>query len=411
MKKWKEKLLIFYLNTQVLQIQDVKDQTQKQIRIYDYTFKRLGRNQDKYVIKLQCWNNEKEYLQWCNCFSGEWQKKLIQRKVLEEFDRSLPEVEPYIDKQPLVIKSQAKPSLLSREKIQKMIPYLPDFIQKDMEIFFQNTLQNLDSFIDIQNFKQILDSLNVQLYQDTNDIIIKLIVILLNIQINIKQLDLLYKQDYKSLLIEEIYVECQDKDAGEKMLKVLLMNITSNDRNLIQIQEQIQQITENVITKNYENLDTLQISIKLTDQEIFRITSEQHQIKSPEEFLKLIDKVYTGEYINEAINSYSDQRILQGLTLQLDSTEEDGHFLYTKHYRVDSQRGGFTYHNERLLRDQRSVLLNMIKRIGSNIINGKSVMSVSLPIQIFESRSFLERMARAQRHAPLFLELQPNQLM
>lgn len=31
-------------------------------------------------------------------------------------------------------------------------------------------------------------------------------------------------------------------------------------------------------------------------------------------------------------------------------------------------------------------------------------MSVSLPIVIFESRSFLERMARALGHAPIFLE-------
>lgn len=46
----------------------------------------------------------------------------------------------------------------------------------------------------------------------------------------------------------------------------------------------------------------------------------------------------------------------------------------------------------------------MVKRMGTNIINGKSVMSVSLPIQIFESRSFLERMARALGHAPVFLE-------
>jgi hypothetical protein len=31
-------------------------------------------------------------------------------------------------------------------------------------------------------------------------------------------------------------------------------------------------------------------------------------------------------------------------------------------------------------------------------------MSISLPIEIFESRSFLERMARCYGHAPLFLE-------
>jgi hypothetical protein len=31
-------------------------------------------------------------------------------------------------------------------------------------------------------------------------------------------------------------------------------------------------------------------------------------------------------------------------------------------------------------------------------------MSISLPIEIFESRSFLERMARSYGHAPIYLE-------
>jgi hypothetical protein len=46
----------------------------------------------------------------------------------------------------------------------------------------------------------------------------------------------------------------------------------------------------------------------------------------------------------------------------------------------------------------------MIKRVGSNIIQGRSVMSISLPIEIFESRSFLERMARGYGYAPVYLE-------
>jgi hypothetical protein len=45
----------------------------------------------------------------------------------------------------------------------------------------------------------------------------------------------------------------------------------------------------------------------------------------------------------------------------------------------------------------------MIKRMGSNILNGKSIMSVSLPVELFEPRSFLQRMARSFGTAPLFL--------
>lgn len=45
--------------------------------------------------------------------------------------------------------------------------------------------------------------------------------------------------------------------------------------------------------------------------------------------------------------------------------------------------------------NQKKVIFDMIKRMGSNLLSGKSIMAVSMPIQIFESRSFLERMARA----------------
>ncbi|CAD8147858.1 unnamed protein product [Paramecium pentaurelia] len=541
LKKWKEKLLVFNLNTKVLQIQDAKNQTQKQIDISNYNLKKLGKYQEKWSIKLSTtsnevklgWNSEKEFQQWIDCFTGEWQKKQEHLRFLEEFDKSHPEIEPYIEKQPLIFRP--KQSLMIRDKIENMIPHLPQFIQKDMEILLQNTLQNLDGFSDIQNFKQILDQENAKLYQDPNDNLHMKLVYYSKIEPRriydehvmpstqnwlpdvIKQFQvfptkkgcsLVYlefefkedyviprqhsiqdeerqeeqnnfkfhssqslnqneqeennkirivftqkgfekdgiycvfrkytgqemyhdqidrnlanqlgkykiirsalvvqpsnKQEFKSLLIEEIYVDCKDLDAGEKLLKILLLNITSSDRNLMQIQQEIQQITENVEVKNLELFETIQISIKLTESDIQRITSEQHQIQSKEEFQKLIEKVGNGQYILDAISQYSDQTIVSGLDKQLQTNDEEGHFLYTKFYRVDNNKGGLTYHNERLLKDQRSVLLNMIKRMGSNLIQGKSVMSVSLPIQIFESRSFLERMARAQGHAPIFLEL------
>lgn len=49
--------------------------------------------------------------------------------------------------------------------------------------------------------------------------------------------------------------------------------------------------------------------------------------------------------------------------------------------------------------------MNLIKRIGSNILSGKSIMNISMPVTLFEGRSFLQRMARGFGHAPLFLDL------
>lgn len=46
----------------------------------------------------------------------------------------------------------------------------------------------------------------------------------------------------------------------------------------------------------------------------------------------------------------------------------------------------------------------MIKQVGANIISGKSVLNVSLPVDIFESRSLLERSAASFGCAPKFLK-------
>jgi hypothetical protein len=51
-----------------------------------------------------------------------------------------------------------------------------------------------------------------------------------------------------------------------------------------------------------------------------------------------------------------------------------------------------------------SVINFMIKKIGSNLLQGKSVLSVSLPVIIFETRSNLERFAYSFIYAPIYLE-------
>jgi len=46
----------------------------------------------------------------------------------------------------------------------------------------------------------------------------------------------------------------------------------------------------------------------------------------------------------------------------------------------------------------------MLKKIGTNLISGKSVLSISLPVEIFETRSNLERVAYSFTYAPKYLE-------
>lgn len=46
--------------------------------------------------------------------------------------------------------------------------------------------------------------------------------------------------------------------------------------------------------------------------------------------------------------------------------------------------------NHDMIKKQRGVFTYMIKKIGANILTGKSIMNVSLPINIFDGRTMLE---------------------
>eukprot|EP00475_Leptophrys_vorax_P016475 TRINITY_DN22925_c0_g2_i3.p1 TRINITY_DN22925_c0_g2~~TRINITY_DN22925_c0_g2_i3.p1 ORF type:complete len:912 (-),score=208.11 TRINITY_DN22925_c0_g2_i3:2093-4528(-) len=52
---------------------------------------------------------------------------------------------------------------------------------------------------------------------------------------------------------------------------------------------------------------------------------------------------------------------------------------------------------------QRGVLIDIIKQMGKNIVMGKSIFSVTMPVTIFEPRSLLERMTDMWCFAPIFL--------
>lgn len=45
----------------------------------------------------------------------------------------------------------------------------------------------------------------------------------------------------------------------------------------------------------------------------------------------------------------------------------------------------------------------IFKQIGSNILKGKSIMSMSLPVDIFDNKSLLERMMGSYGYAPIFI--------
>lgn len=60
--------------------------------------------------------------------------------------------------------------------------------------------------------------------------------------------------------------------------------------------------------------------------------------------------------------------------------------------------------NQYLLKKQKQVVGYLLKQLGTALVTGKSVMSISMPIGIFEARSQLERLGDNFVYAPHFLE-------
>lgn len=51
---------------------------------------------------------------------------------------------------------------------------------------------------------------------------------------------------------------------------------------------------------------------------------------------------------------------------------------------------GLEFIDQETLKKQRGVFTYMVKKVGANLLTGKSIMNVSLPIYIFDPRSVLE---------------------
>jgi len=64
--------------------------------------------------------------------------------------------------------------------------------------------------------------------------------------------------------------------------------------------------------------------------------------------------------------------------------------IVTNFYVKQTGAVGLEFIDQDLMSKQRSVMTFLIKTVGSNIMSGKSIMNVSLPINIFEPRSMTE---------------------
>ena len=72
-------------------------------------------------------------------------------------------------------------------------------------------------------------------------------------------------------------------------------------------------------------------------------------------------------------------------------------------YEVD-QKMGIIYKDMDVIVKQRKAIFHMLKTLGSNILHGKALMNVSMPVNIFDKCTLLQRSAGDYMYAPIYLE-------
>jgi hypothetical protein len=73
-------------------------------------------------------------------------------------------------------------------------------------------------------------------------------------------------------------------------------------------------------------------------------------------------------------------------------------------YTQDVTEGGLVFTNKETISKQRSVLKHIIRTIGANLLQGRSILNVSLPVYIFQPISLLHKLMDTFGFAPVFLE-------
>lgn len=81
-----------------------------------------------------------------------------------------------------------------------------------------------------------------------------------------------------------------------------------------------------------------------------------------------------------------------------------GNFIFQNGDWRINEGGEFLFLNQRVIDAQKDVLKWMVSQVCSNLIRGKSIVNMSLPVDIFDDRSMLERNACCFGYSPIFLK-------
>ncbi|CDW89867.1 oxysterol binding family protein [Stylonychia lemnae] len=110
--------------------------------------------------------------------------------------------------------------------------------------------------------------------------------------------------------------------------------------------------------------------------------------------------IYAEDENNSEDSSYDYDQEVRHLTLRKGEVNQ---FFEENDFKREPKHG-LIFTNEELLKKQRGVMSHFIKQMGFNVMHGKSILQISLPIKVFDSKSFLEKIAMFMKMAPHYFE-------
>jgi len=121
-----------------------------------------------------------------------------------------------------------------------------------------------------------------------------------------------------------------------------------------------------------------------------RKEEEQKKLSSDEK--KLLKKIEKGEIDTTSITKAG--------TIKNDPK----HQVYSDMGYEIHPKEGLVYRDADTIAKQRKAVLQLIKTLGSNILQGKSLMNISMPVSIFDKCTVLQRAASNFTYTPIYLE-------
>ncbi|CAD8191075.1 unnamed protein product [Paramecium pentaurelia] len=231
-------------------------------------------------------------------------------------------------------------------------------------------------------------------------------------QIRDQDLTLIKKQNQEIIIQQDTFMEqnqvlnfnvpINHQIIDEQKIQEQNTETIDDNKQVVEIEEKKQIKIED------ESEDEIEVDEAFMHEDIRPEWEKSQLIQNQDDFYKdLLDFVLGNQMYSSQLHPYT-------ITIKEDTQYErineiNGfHFFYRDEWQFDTKKGYLKFVNAKKLEAQKKVLKYILSKMGSNLLKGKSILSVSLPVYVFEKRTNLQRFGASFAYAPHFLENVPN---